>query len=152
MKLIEHIPLIKQMEIINRLNFFKEFTLNERQVLLESFSHLYLINKDRFLFKQFDNDKHLYIILSGAITVFKHSHLVDLGTIEPGEFIGEGAFINNRERSTSARAKSDTIVLAITPESLTRLPNVIREKIKDRIIEGMSERIAKLNHYLESRG
>ncbi|KPH65277.1 cyclic nucleotide-binding domain-containing protein [Pseudoalteromonas sp. NEC-BIFX-2020_002] len=152
MKLIEHIPLIKQMEIINRLNFFKEFSLNERQVLLESFSQLYLISQSRFLFKQFDNDKRLYIVLSGAIVVYKHSHLLDLGTIEPGEFIGEGAFINNRERSTSARAKSDTIVLAITPEALTRLPNVIREKIKDRIIEGMSERITKLNDYLESRG
>ena len=96
MKLIEHIPLIKQMEILNRLSFFREFSLNERQVLLESFSHLYLINKDRFVFKQFDNDKQLYIVLSGAIVVFKHSHLMDLGTIEPGEFIGEGAFINNR--------------------------------------------------------
>ena len=152
MKLIEHIPLIKQMEILNRLSFFREFTLNERQILLESFSHLYLVSQGRFVFKQFDNDKQLYIVLSGAIVVFNHSHLMELGTIEPGEFIGEGAFINNRERSTSARAKSDTIVLAITSEALTRLPNVIREKIKDRIIEGMSERIAKLSHYLESRG
>ena len=152
MKLIEHIPLIKQMEILNRLSFFREFTLSERQILLESFSHLYLVSQGRFVFKQFDNDKQLYIVLSGAIVVFNHSHLMELGTIEPGEFIGEGAFINNRERSTSARAKSDTIVLAITSEALTRLPNVIREKIKDRIIEGMSERIAKLSHYLESRG
>lgn len=47
--------------------------------------------------------------------------------------------------------KVDTILLAITPEALTRLPNVIREKIKDRIIEGMSERITKLSTYLESR-
>lgn len=41
MKLIENIPLFKQMEIINRLDFFKEFTLNERQILLESFGLLY---------------------------------------------------------------------------------------------------------------
>lgn len=60
------------------------------------------------MFKQLDNDKQLYIVLSGAIVVFKHSHLMELGTIEPGELIGEGAFINNRERSTSTRAKTDT--------------------------------------------
>ncbi|MGB1291053.1 MAG: Crp/Fnr family transcriptional regulator [Pseudoalteromonas sp.] len=152
MKLIEHIPLIRQMEIINRLNFFKEFTLDERQILLESFSHLYLVQQNRFVFKQFDNDKQLYIVLSGKIVIFRHSHLLDLGTIEPGEFIGEGAFINNRARSTSARAMCDTIVLAVTPEALTRLPNVIREKIKDRIIEGMSERIAKLSEHIENHG
>lgn len=152
MKLIEHIPLIKQMEILNRLTFFRDFTLNERQVLLESFSHLYLVQQGRAVFKQYDNDKRLYIVLSGSLMVFKHNHLHELGNIEPGEFIGEGAFINNRERSTSVHASSDTILLAITPEALTRLPNVIREKIKDRIIEGMSERIAKLSEHIEQHG
>ena len=140
------------MEIINRLNFFKEFTLDERQILLESFSHLYLVQQNRFVFKQFDNDKQLYIVLSGKIVIFRHSHLLDLGTIEPGEFIGEGAFINNRERSINARAKENAIVLAITADALTRLPNVIREKIKDRIIEGMSLRIAKLSEHIETHG
>ncbi|WP_404341473.1 Crp/Fnr family transcriptional regulator [Pseudoalteromonas mariniglutinosa] len=152
MKLIEHIPLFKQMEIINRLAFFREFSLHERQILLESFSSLYLVQQGRAVFKQFDNDKRLYIVLSGSLIIFKQSHLLELGKIEPGEFIGEGAFINNRERSISARAKADTILLAITPEALTRLPNVIREKIKDRIIEGMSERIAQLTDFLASRG
>ena len=140
------------MEIVNRLHFFKDFTLAERQVLLESFGLLYLVSQHQFLFKQYDNDKRLYIVLSGALLVFKHNHLLELGTIEPGEFIGEGAFINNRERSKSARAKTDTIVLGITPEALTRLPNVIREKIKDRIIEGMSLRIAKLSEHIETHG
>lgn len=152
MKLIEHIPLFKQMEIINRLSFFREFTLQERQILLESFSNLYHVQQGRAVFKQFDNDKQLYIVLSGSLTVFKHNHLLELGTIEPGEFIGEGAFINNRERSNSISAKTDTILLAITPNALTRLPNVIREKIKDRIIEGMSARIAKLSEHIETHG
>ena len=152
MKLIENIPLFKQMEIINRLEFFKEFTLHERQILLESFGLLYLINKNQFLFKEFDNDKRLFIVLSGSLMVFKHNHLLELGSIEPGEFIGEGAFINNRERSISARAKENTIVLAITADALTRLPNVIREKIKDHIIEGMSLRIAKLSDHIEEHG
>lgn len=57
MKLIEHIPLIKQMEITNRLGFFNSLNLAERQVLLESFSKLYLVQHKRFVFKQFDNDK-----------------------------------------------------------------------------------------------
>ena len=62
MNLIEHIPLIKQMEIINRLPFFREFTLSERQVLLESFSHLYLVKQGRAVFKQYDTDKQQYLI------------------------------------------------------------------------------------------
>ena len=149
MKLLEHVPLIKQLEIINRLHFFSDFTLAERQVLLESFSHLYLVQKDKHAFKRFDQDNRLFIILSGELAIFKKEELSQLGKVGPGEFIGEGAFICKRAHSTNAKALSDSILLTITPEALTRLPSVIREKIKDRIIEGMGQRIAKLNNYIE---
>ncbi|MBQ4878609.1 cyclic nucleotide-binding domain-containing protein [Pseudoalteromonas luteoviolacea] len=151
MKLLENITTIKQLEIINRLDFFSEFTLAERQVLLESFSHLYLISKDRHAFKRFEQDSRLYIILTGELRIFAEKSHIDIGHVGPGEFVGEGAFISNRERSTSAQAISDTIVLAITSEALTKLPAVIREKIKDKIIAGMSERIHKLNHFIEEK-
>ena len=149
MKLLEHVPLIKQLEIINRLPFFSDFALAERQVLLESFSHLYLVQKDKHAFKRFDRDNRLFIILSGEIAIYKKEELGELGRVGPGEFIGEGAFICKREHSTNAKALCDSILLTITPEALTRLPSVIREKIKDKIIEGMGLRIAKLDNYIE---
>ena len=149
MKLLEHVPLIKQLEIINRLPFFNEFTLAERQVLLESFSHLYLVQQGKHAFKRFDKDNRLFIILSGELAIFKKAELGEFGRVGPGEFIGEGAFICKREHSTSAKALNDSILLTITPEALTRLPSVIREKIKDKIIEGMGQRIAKLNNFIE---
>ncbi|NLR23787.1 MULTISPECIES: cyclic nucleotide-binding domain-containing protein [Pseudoalteromonas] len=152
MKLLENVPLFKQLEIINRLAFFKEFTLAERQVLLESFGHLYLVQQERHAFKRFEKDNRLYIVLSGEFLIFKQDAAHDLGKVGPGEFLGEGAFITNRERSTSAQALKDSIILAITPDALTRLPNVIREKIKDKLIEGMSHRIAKLNAFIEGQG
>lgn len=149
MRLLENIPLIKQLEIVNRLSFFKEFSVNERQVLLESFSSLYLISANRHAFKRLERDDKLYIVLSGELSIYSKSEDHELGRVEPGEFIGEGAFISHRERSTSAKALQDTIVLAITSEALTRLPNVIREKIKDQLILGMSVRIARLNERLD---
>lgn len=152
MKLLEHVPLIKQLEIINRLDFFSDFSLAERQVLLESFSHLYLVQADKYAFKRYDQDNRLFIILSGELVIFKKTELLELGKVGPGEFIGEGAFICNREHSTSAKALNDSILLAITPDALTRLPNVIREKIKDKIIAGMSKRISQLNNYIEDNG
>lgn len=61
MKLIEHIALFKQVEIINRLPFFREFPLNERQILLESFCHLYHAQQDHAVFKLYDNKRCLAI-------------------------------------------------------------------------------------------
>ncbi len=149
MRLIGHIPVIKQLEIINRLSFFRDFTLAERQIVLESFSHLYLISKGRFAFKEHEQDNQLYILLSGELSIFHQNNGKEIGRVSAGEFVGEGAFVSLRERSVNARALSDTIVLAITPDALTRLPANIREKIKDRIIEGMSNRIHALNQLLE---
>ncbi|MCF6436567.1 MULTISPECIES: cyclic nucleotide-binding domain-containing protein [Pseudoalteromonas] len=149
MKLLENVPLIKQLEIINRLDFFKDFSIAERQILLESFGRLYLVNANRHAFKRFELDNRLFIVLSGELVIFKSSQLHELGRIRPGEFIGEGAFICHREHSTSAKAVKDSILLAITPDAMTRLPSVIREKVKDQIIEGMSVRINTLSSFIE---
>ena len=126
MKRLTNVSLLKQFEIINRLEFFNEFTLAERQVLLESFSHLYLVHQSHHAFKRFELDNRLFIVLSGEFSIFKKSQLLELGRVGPGEFIDEGAFIYNQEHSTSAKALKDSILLAITPEAMTRLPNVIR--------------------------
>lgn len=149
MKLLEHVSLLKQLEIINRLDFFTPFTLAERQILLESFSHLYVVHENHHAFKRFEVDSRLFIVLSGEFLIFKKSQLHALGRIKPGEFIGEGAFTHRQAHSTSAQALKDSILLAITPEAMTQVPRVIREKIKDKIIEGMSARINTLTHYIE---
>lgn len=151
MKLIENTPLIKRMAIINRLPFFKSFSLDERQVLLESFSSLLLVKKDRFVFQQFDNDKSLYLVLSGVLMMFRHNDKVELGLVEPGEFIGEGSFVSQRQRSINARACEDTILLAISSSVLSRLPSAMKDKLKDQIIIGMSHRIEQLSKLLEAK-
>ncbi|GAP74755.1 hypothetical protein W04_1273 [Pseudoalteromonas sp. SW0106-04] len=149
MKLIEHIAMYKRMEIINRVPFFRSFELAERQMLLESFSQLYLCQQGRYVFKLHEQSQQLYIVLSGELIVFRQSDHKELGHIRPGDFVGEGAFIAHRERSTNAKALTDAIVLAIEPLALTKLPVVVREKIKDQLILGMSERIARLSSLLE---
>lgn len=147
MKLLENIAMFKRMEIINRLPFFRNFELAERQMLLESFSHWYMVRQGQYVFKQHEQqNQHLYIVLSGELIIFRQHDMKNLGHIHPGEFVGEGAFISHRERSTNARASVDTLVLAINPQALVKLPVVVREKIKDQLIIGMSERIAKLSN------
>ncbi|WP_105188599.1 cyclic nucleotide-binding domain-containing protein [Pseudoalteromonas sp. T1lg48] len=146
MRLLENIAMFKRMEIINRVPFFRDFELAERQMLLESFSHWYMVRQGQYVFKQHEQqNQYLYIVLSGELIVFRQHDMKNLGHIHPGEFVGEGAFISHRERSTNARAKVDTVVLAIDPQALFKLPVVVREKIKDQLLVGMSERIAKLS-------
>lgn len=150
MKTIDSIALLKRMEIINRVSFFRQFELSERQLLMESFSHWYSVKKGDFVFNRFEKDNALYIVLSGKLAIFRQSDERHLGYIEPGEFVGEGAFLSHRERSTNAQAIEETIVLALDSQLLTQLPSSIREKVKDQIILGMSSRISQLSSVLES--
>lgn len=149
MALITQIPLIKKMELVNRLPFFKTLTLAERQMVVESFSELHLFKKDKMVFRQNEHDNHLYIVLSGELVLFKQQHKPSLVSIQPGDFVGEGSFVETHTRSINAKANTETIVLAISHTAMQKLPYAIRDKIKDRIILGMSQRIEKLGVVIE---
>ena len=150
MALITQIPLIKKMELVNRLPFFKTLTLAERQMVVESFSELHLFKQGKMVFRQNEHDNHLYIVLSGELVLFKQQHKPSLVHIEPGDFVGEGSFVETHTRSINAQALSETIVLAISHTAMQKLPYAIRDKIKDRIILGMSQRIEKLGAVIDN--
>ena len=149
MALITQIPLIKKMELVNRLSFFKTLTLAERQMVVESFSELHLFKKGKMVFRQNEHDNHLYIVLSGELVLFKQQHKPSLVRIEPGDFVGEGSFVETHTRNINAKANDETILLAISHTAMQKLPYAIRDKIKDRIILGMSERIEKLGAVID---
>lgn len=149
MALITQIPLIKKMELVNRLPFFKSLTLSERQMIVESFSELHLFKKGKMVFRQNEHDNHLYIVLSGELELFRQQHLPSLVKIQPGDFVGEGSFVETHVRTINARSVDETIVMAISHAAMQKLPYAIRDKIKDRIIIGMSQRIEKLGNAIE---
>ena len=132
------------MELVNRLPFFKTMTIAERQMVVESFSELHLFKQDKLVFRQNEHDNHLYIVLSGELVLYKNESNPSLVHIEPGDFVGEGSFVETHTRTINAKAYTETIVLAISHTAMQKLPYAIREKIKDRIILGMSKRIEKL--------
>ena len=82
--------------------------------------------------------------------LFKQQHKPSLVHIEPGDFVGEGSFVETHTRSINAQAGSETIVLAISHTAMQKLPYAIRDKIKDRIILGMSQRIEKLGAVIDN--
>lgn len=137
------------MELVNRLSFFKTLTLAERQMVVESFSELHLFKKGKMVFRQNEHDNHLYIVLSGELVLFKQQYKPSLVHIEPGDFVGEGSFVETHTRNINAKANDETILLAISHTAMQKLPYAIRDKIKDRIILGMSERIEKLGAVID---
>ncbi|WP_281561242.1 cyclic nucleotide-binding domain-containing protein [Thalassomonas sp. RHCl1] len=142
---LDKIPLLRLMEIANRLDFFEQFSLDERKSLLDEKARCYICKKGQHLQREGEYDNNFFLILSGEVSIKRAKDKTPLGRVKPGEFIGEGSFIANKPRSTSALAESDVILLCLDREKLSQLSAKIREKVKDAIISGMAKRIVKLN-------
>jgi CRP-like cAMP-binding protein len=136
---------LKVLEILNRVPFFKDFTVSERKAFFASSLTFMQCRANRTIIKKGDKETNFYIILSGHATV-SVNNLETVALLEPGYFIGEGAFVINRPRSATVLAESDVLLLCLNQKALRRFPASIREKIKDQIIEGMAMRLSDMNH------
>jgi CRP-like cAMP-binding protein len=145
---LNKIPKLKLMEIIARVDFFKPFALDEREILLQR-SKCYKCVKGHHIQSELDDNSHFYVMLSGEAEILKQGEQEALGVIKAGEFIGEGSFIKKRRKSAAAKALTDSIVLCMDQDTLNGLPNAIKNKFKDSIIEGMAKRIMYLSDEIQ---
>ncbi|CUS48286.1 MAG: Cyclic nucleotide-binding domain [Idiomarinaceae bacterium HL-53] len=150
MKRVEKISNLKLLEIINRLDFFRQFSIEERRILLEDRLEVYVCKKGFRVFREGEVDSTFYLLLSGRIQIMQKAGDRVLGVIGPGQFLGEGAFVTQAPRSASAVAEEDSVLLRLDSKALRSLSAVIREKLKDAIIAGMARRIVHLNERLEA--
>jgi CRP/FNR family cyclic AMP-dependent transcriptional regulator len=82
--------------------------------------------------------RFFYIVLSGNASAHRNGYQV--GTIDPGQFIGEVGFICSEARTATAFARNDMLLLKINRQNFQSLPIKIRETIEDKVIEGLVDR------------
>lgn len=107
-------PVFKQYIYIH--NFSSEILMNSFR-----FGKYIKLEKDTILFKQGDKTDYFYLILSGCIgfilTTYddnilkKNPYSREVNSIRVGSFFGEWAFIYKINRTVSAYAKEDTLLL-----------------------------------------
>ena len=136
---------LKLLEILNRIPFFRSFSVSERETFFASSLAFLKCEAERNIIKQGDKETNFYIILSGNARVILKNNKDEVALLGPGYFIGEGAFVNNKPRTATVIAKTDVLLVRLDQSSLRRFPVSIREKIKDQIIEGMAMRLSDMN-------
>lgn len=141
MHLANHVSQLKLMEILNRLRLFKSLSPIERELISETPNLLYIIPKNEVFITYAQQDDSFYILLNGSAKVTRHKKVIS--KLFPGDFIGEVGFICNEPRSASVTACSTVLVMKINRDIFLKLPSSIRERVKDKIILGLVERINK---------
>lgn len=111
-------------------SLFEDFSEEEIKDLL-SFSNAYKFEKDQIIFKLGDKDDSVYIIRDGEIelsAINSKNEEVAFSIVGNGTVLGEIAFFDGRERSTSAKALTALESIVITKEKFSEL-----EKIKPEL-------------------
>ncbi len=94
---------------------------NERDRLLEHFGRRYAAGD--VIFREGDVGTEVFILQEGRVRVLKRVRLVErsLQILKPGDLFGEGALLPGTPRTSSAVALSDSVVLALDPDTFGAL-------------------------------
>ena len=77
------------------------------------------VRKDETVFLHGSIGTHMYVVLDGQIEIRMGDRVVDI--VNPGQFFGEMALIDDRPRSASAIARSKGSLLRIDSKQFLRL-------------------------------
>src|SRR5690554_2083232 len=144
----------KVIQLLNRLEFFKDFTDTDITLLVEGKGMIVLAEEGEYVIKEGTIDPTLYIPLSGELEVRITNEAgkeVAVAKIPPGETIGEVAFLTDNPRSANVVALKQTVMFRCSRSALKNLAPSAREKIKDQIIIKLVDRLNQQNQTLSNR-
>jgi len=139
-------PVEHDKRILSRLQLFRNVDLDSPvlDALLNQCKYRELEDGDSLLSIDKANH-HLYIVVRGRCVIqLGHYDEVPLGTVDPGECVGEMSIIDSRVPSASVLATESTRVLEIGQETLWRMVSHSHEVARN-LLYIMSERVRYSN-------
>ncbi len=133
-------------DTLAHIDLFSTLDKKELQVLARS-SQERTYNAGSTIFSQGDTGVGLYVVKSGKIRLTQANNPdraeIDLGTVGPGEVMGEMALLDDLPRSATATAESDVDVLVLP---IWEFRSVLRQHpdIALKLLSALSRRLRKV--------
>jgi len=144
MKGIKLINRVKILNIIDKIDFFSEFNVGEKSMIVDTRSRFVAAEKGESIIVQGEKDSSFYILLHGSAQVSLEENGKTLAHLQPGNFFGEVSFLTDTPRTSNVVASETCILFRFDKKVMNSLPSMTREKIKDKVI-------AKLVHLLSEK-
>jgi CRP-like cAMP-binding protein len=136
----------KTIEIINRLEFFKDFNSEEKRFFATLNSQHVTFEKNATVIRQGEIDSSLFILLCGRVKVVREPQSkTTLAELEPGAIFGEVSFLKKKPRLTSVIALEKVVALQVDGAMIERLNPILLNKFKNQLIELLLSRLDKMN-------
>lgn len=139
-------------EIVKRLDFFKAFSLQEQKRVVDFRTRVWVFDKGEALIKDGGDETSFFLLLKGSVAVSKGSEIDPFAHLSAGDCFGEMAFLTGIRRTANVVAEEKVIVLKLDRQLLDRFDINIREKLKDKFIEKLVDRLDQMNSAYASRG
>ena len=143
--------------LIAEVPLFDALTVDEVDQI-EDFLVLKKVEKGSVVYKQGTNGKSVCFVVEGELSVVRDEgdKKVKIGTVKPGESVGEMAIIDGMTRSANVIANTDTAVLLLKQDDFNKLlqehPQIGIKMLKSlakalsMTLRERSETLAKLMH------
>ncbi|MEO5365535.1 MAG: cyclic nucleotide-binding domain-containing protein [Magnetococcus sp. WYHC-3] len=133
------------LDLIERISLFNSFSPQEKRKMAE-FEHTFLrYEPGEFIVRQLTHESSFFILIRGQVVVTRNAQPErPIATMNAGAIFGEMAFLTGEQRSSNVIAASPCVVMKINEMTFQRMDATMREKLKDRLIEVLVERIDKL--------
>ena len=134
------------LRLINNIPFFESFNVAEKQELSAMSNQVIEYPDKAAIVEEGQKDMAVFIILKGEAIVTRNDLAkVIINTLAEGALFGEVSFLTQTPRTTNILTKSRAKVLKLDPKMFEKLNPETREKLKDKFITVLVNRISEMN-------
>ncbi|MBF0370604.1 MAG: cyclic nucleotide-binding domain-containing protein [Magnetococcales bacterium] len=132
---------VLKLKIIDSLAFFSGLSDDEKKTVSELNLRIFKYEPRTLIIKARGGDNHLFFLVKGTATVVGASK-EPVAILKTGDVFGEISFLSNtHKRSADVVSNTDAIVMRVDREAFKTLSPIIREKLKDKLINIILERL-----------
>ena len=143
------LPKEQLLELFNRLAFFEFFTSEEKELIAGLKSSIKGFANGEHIIRQGDTDRTVYLLITGKVNITrKEKSSVVINSLKAGDVFGEIAFFCQRSRSTNVVANGNVMALKMDWDLFGGLDVTIKNKVKDKLIEILIQRLEDMNKLL----
>ncbi len=133
----------QRLAVLKKIDLFQSLTEDEIGLLGKKISRVHL-EQETILFHEGDVSRDMYILLAGSLQIFKKNRR--LTTINPPDYIGEMAILEDKPRSATVIAAADSDLFKITRQQFSTIAK--RPEALVAIIKTLSQRIRRDNELI----
>lgn len=132
--------------LINNIPFFDSFNVTEKKEFSVLRNQVIEYSEKTAIVEEGQKDMAVFIVLKGEAIVTRNDlPKVIINTLGQGALFGEVSFLMQTPRTTNILSKSFTKVLRLDPKMFEKLDPQTREKLKDKFIAVLVNRICEMN-------